>query len=82
MHLASSLGRVDIVNLLLEQEGINDSLTDTNGKTCTDVAKGRDIIRVIEGYSTSNPVLDDLTSGFQILAHFLTHHIAHSCTVT
>ncbi|KAK0212711.1 Oxysterol-binding protein-domain-containing protein [Desarmillaria ectypa] len=48
LHLASSLGRVDIVNLLLEQEGINDSLTDANGKTCTDVAKGRDVIRVIE----------------------------------
>ncbi|KAK0461135.1 Oxysterol-binding protein-domain-containing protein [Desarmillaria tabescens] len=48
LHLASSLGRVDIVNLLLEQEGINDSLTDANGKTCIDVAKGRDVIRVIE----------------------------------
>ncbi|KAG7449557.1 uncharacterized protein BT62DRAFT_985148 [Guyanagaster necrorhizus] len=48
LHLASSLGRVDIVNLLLEQEGIDDSLPDVNGKTCTDVAKGREVIRVIE----------------------------------
>ncbi|KAF9005365.1 hypothetical protein BDZ89DRAFT_584190 [Hymenopellis radicata] len=49
LHLAASLGRVDIVTLLLDQEAIDDSLLDANGKSCTDIAKGREIVRVIEG---------------------------------
>lgn len=49
LHLAASLGRIDIVSLLLDQEAIDDSLLDANGKSCTDVAKGREVVRVIEG---------------------------------
>lgn len=49
LHLAASLGRVDIVNLLLEEEGINDTLRDAQGRTCRDVAKGKEVIKAIEG---------------------------------
>ncbi|KAI0303969.1 Oxysterol-binding protein-domain-containing protein [Russula brevipes] len=47
LHLAASLGRADVVNLLLEQESIDDTLRDSNGKTCTDVARGKDVLSVI-----------------------------------
>jgi len=49
LHLAASLGRVDIVNLLLEQENVDDSLRDANGKTCKGVARGKDVIKAIDG---------------------------------
>lgn len=49
LHLAASLGRADVVNLLLEQEGIDDGLRDAQGKTCRDVAKGKDVLRAIDG---------------------------------
>ncbi|PPR03697.1 hypothetical protein CVT24_007418 [Panaeolus cyanescens] len=48
LHLAASLGRIDIVNLLLEQENIDDSLRDQNGKTCKDVARSKEVIRAID----------------------------------
>jgi len=51
LHLAASLGRTDVVNLLLEQEEINDTLRDSNGKTCIDVARGKDVLSVIDGTS-------------------------------
>ena len=51
LHLAASLGRADVVNLLLEQEGIDDTLRDSNGKTCVDVARGKDVLSVINGMS-------------------------------
>ncbi|KAI0005129.1 Oxysterol-binding protein-domain-containing protein [Russula compacta] len=47
LHLAASLGRTDVVNLLLEQEEIDDALRDSNGKTCIDVARGKDVLSVI-----------------------------------
>jgi len=49
LHLAASEGRVDVVDLLLDQEGIDDSLLDTNGKSCEDVAKGTDVLNAIQG---------------------------------
>lgn len=49
LHLAASLGRVDIINILLEQPGIDDTLRDSQGLTCRDVAKGKDVIRTIDG---------------------------------
>jgi hypothetical protein len=52
LHLAASLGRADVVNLLLEQEDIDDTLRDSNGKTCIDVARGKDVLSVINGTST------------------------------
>ncbi|KAH6904649.1 oxysterol-binding protein [Coprinopsis sp. MPI-PUGE-AT-0042] len=48
LHLAAALGRVDVVNLLLEQDGIDDSLKDSNGKTCKEVARSKDIVRAID----------------------------------
>jgi ankyrin repeat protein len=51
LHLAASLGRVDVVNLLLEQEAVDDTLRDSNGKTCVDVARGKDVLSVINGTS-------------------------------
>lgn len=49
LHLAACLGRVDVVNLLLEQENIDDSLRDSQGKTCRDVARGKEVSRAIDG---------------------------------
>ncbi|KAG6812617.1 hypothetical protein H0H92_001836 [Tricholoma furcatifolium] len=49
LHLAASLGRVEIVQMLLEQEGINDALRDAYGKSVKDVARGKDVIKVIHG---------------------------------
>ncbi|EEB91361.1 hypothetical protein MPER_10284, partial [Moniliophthora perniciosa FA553] len=51
LHLAASLGRADVVDLLLEQENINDSLVDSQGRTCKEVAKGKDVVRAIETIS-------------------------------
>lgn len=49
LHLAASLGRTEIVSLLLEQPGIDDTLRDTQGRTCKDVAKGKEAIQVLQG---------------------------------
>ncbi|KAJ7929621.1 Oxysterol-binding protein-domain-containing protein [Mycena leptocephala] len=48
LHLAASLGRADIVNLLLEQEAIDDTLVDREGCTAREVARGKDVVRVID----------------------------------
>ena len=49
LHLAASIGRADIVSLLLEQEGIDDTLRDQNGRTCKEVARGKDVQNAIRG---------------------------------
>ena len=49
LHLAASLGRVDIVNLLLEQDTVDDGLRDANRKTCRDVARSKDVAKAIDG---------------------------------
>ncbi|OAX31816.1 hypothetical protein K503DRAFT_870474 [Rhizopogon vinicolor AM-OR11-026] len=48
LHLAASLARTDVVSLLLDQPGIDDTLRDNNGKTCKDVAKGKELVQIIE----------------------------------
>ncbi|KAL0959197.1 hypothetical protein HGRIS_014475 [Hohenbuehelia grisea] len=48
IHLAASLGRVDIVKLLLDQSEIDDTHLDAQGRNCRDVAKGRDVVRAID----------------------------------
>lgn len=65
LHLAASLGRADIVNLFLETKGIDDTLRDKSGRNCRDVAKGKDVVRAIDGksklilrYSISNQLID------------------------
>lgn len=49
LHLAASLGRADVVNLLLEQEGIDDTVRDSNGKNCKEVARGKETVKAING---------------------------------
>jgi ankyrin repeat protein len=53
LHLAASEGRVDVVDLLLDQEGIDDSLLDADGKSCKDVAKSKGVVKAIQGMSSS-----------------------------
>ncbi|KAF8809189.1 hypothetical protein BYT27DRAFT_6525855 [Phlegmacium glaucopus] len=45
IHL--DLEQLDVVNLLLEQENIGDSLRDSQGKACKDVARGKEMPRAI-----------------------------------
>lgn len=51
LHLAASIGRADVVKLLLEQPEIDDTLKDAQGRTCVDVAKGKAVARAIHGPS-------------------------------
>ena len=48
LHLAASLGRADVVSLLLDQPAVDDSLPDSNGRTCREIARDKDVIRAIE----------------------------------
>lgn len=57
LHLAASLGRVDVVGLLLEQEDIDDTLRDAQGRTVKDVARGRDVLHIIQGTSQTDTLL-------------------------
>ena len=71
LHLAASLGRADVVNLLLEQEGIDDSLRDSLGKTCRDLARGKEVSRTIDGTCSCHAISQFLTKqSIQIPAHF------------
>jgi ankyrin repeat protein len=65
LHLAASLGRVNVVKLLLDQDGIDDTLRDATGKTCRDVAKGKEVVRVIEGSFASFSLLTVISSYFR-----------------
>ncbi|KAG1741680.1 Oxysterol-binding protein-domain-containing protein [Suillus lakei] len=48
LHLAASLGRADILSVLLDQAGIDDTLRDNNRKTCKDVAKVKEVIQTLQ----------------------------------
>ncbi|KAJ7202159.1 Oxysterol-binding protein-domain-containing protein [Mycena pura] len=48
LHLASSLGRADVVDRLLEQEDVDDTRLDNDGRTARDVARGKDVVRVLD----------------------------------
>ncbi|KAF5391163.1 hypothetical protein D9757_003103 [Collybiopsis confluens] len=48
LHLAASLGRPDVVEVLLEQDGIDDTKRDSAGKRAEDIAKGKEVLRVIK----------------------------------
>ena len=52
LHLAASLGRTEIISLLLDQLGIDDTLRDSQGRTCKDVAKGKETIQLLQGRLT------------------------------
>jgi ankyrin repeat protein len=49
LHLAASLGRADVVKVLLEQPDIDDTIKDFQGRTCLEVAKGKSVTKLIEG---------------------------------
>lgn len=49
LHLASSLGRSDVVMLLLSQPGVDDTLRDARGRTPVEVAKGSELATVLQG---------------------------------
>ena len=48
LHVASRLGRQEIVELLLCQENIDDTIRDKDGKTPLEIAKGRQIASIFE----------------------------------
>ncbi|KIK64054.1 hypothetical protein GYMLUDRAFT_40287 [Collybiopsis luxurians FD-317 M1] len=52
LHLAASLGRAEVVEVLLEQEGIDDTRRDRQGRKIEDVAKGKEVSRVIRDSRT------------------------------
>jgi ankyrin repeat protein len=48
LHLAATLGRTPVVRVLLEQPGINDSITNYNGQTPLDLARTPDIFQQLQ----------------------------------
>lgn len=78
LHLAASLGRAEIVSLLLEQPGIDDTLRDNLGRTCKDVAKGKEATQVLQGRLTRSGsfVLSLIFSRFAILPECIIQVIA------
>ncbi|KAG6906987.1 hypothetical protein DXG01_011063 [Tephrocybe rancida] len=52
LHLAASLGRLEIVQMLLEQEGIDDTLRDVHGRSVREVAKGKDVLKALQDAQT------------------------------
>ncbi|KAJ4373405.1 hypothetical protein N0V83_003700 [Neocucurbitaria cava] len=48
LHLAATLGRVQVVRMLLDQPGINDSITNFNGQTPLDLARTPDIFQQLQ----------------------------------
>ena len=49
LHLASSLGRTEIVMLLMSQATIDDTVRNSHGRTALEVAKGSETARVLQG---------------------------------
>ncbi|CED83942.1 Oxysterol-binding protein [Phaffia rhodozyma] len=47
LHLAAELGRADVVQLLLEQPIIDDTIKDDQDRTCMDVASTEEVVQVI-----------------------------------
>lgn len=54
LHLASSIGRADVVNLLLSQDDIDDTKRNHDGRDALDVALSPEIAQVIQGKSFLN----------------------------
>jgi ankyrin repeat protein len=48
LHLAATLGRTPVVRMLLDQPGINDSITNYNGQTPLDLARTPDIFQQLQ----------------------------------
>ncbi|KAJ8105660.1 hypothetical protein OPT61_g10042 [Boeremia exigua] len=48
LHIAATLGRAPVVRLLLDQSGINDSITNYSGQTPLDLARTPDIFQQLQ----------------------------------
>jgi ankyrin repeat protein len=55
IHLASSLGRVDVLKLLVEQDGADDTILDDRGQSALDVAKDQRTLGVLRGWLSTLP---------------------------
>ncbi|KAG8903529.1 hypothetical protein FRB99_003160 [Tulasnella sp. 403] len=72
LHLAASLGRADIVSLLLEQEEIDDGVKDAQGRTVADVAT-EEVKEILRGGSVLCPLATPDAN-----VYFLDRHLAES----
>ncbi|MBW0483706.1 hypothetical protein O181_023421 [Austropuccinia psidii MF-1] len=73
LHLACKLGRIDVIKLLLNQSKVDDSIRDQQSKTCYEVCKNSQVLRVLQDYR------DQLHSSFLAL---LSAYIASPQTST
>ena len=49
LHLASSMGRLDVVKLLLSKSDVNDGVLDARGKSALDVASTAEVKVILKG---------------------------------
>lgn len=52
LHIASSMGRLDVVKLLLSKNEVNDGVLDHKGKSALDIASTAEIRIVLKGKNT------------------------------
>ncbi|KAF9540781.1 hypothetical protein EC957_003754 [Mortierella hygrophila] len=52
LHIASSMGRLDVVKLLLSKDEVNDGITDHKGKSAIDVASTAEVRVVLKAHRT------------------------------
>ncbi|KAF9928121.1 hypothetical protein FBU30_002623 [Linnemannia zychae] len=52
LHIASSMGRLDVVKLLLSKNEVNDGITDHKGKSALDVASTAEVRVVLNAHRT------------------------------
>ncbi|KAK3826447.1 MAG: Oxysterol-binding protein-domain-containing protein [Linnemannia gamsii] len=52
LHIASSMGRLDVVKLLLSKNEVNDGITDHKGKSAFDVASTAEVRVVLKAHRT------------------------------
>ncbi|KAG9084091.1 hypothetical protein FRC07_013717, partial [Ceratobasidium sp. 392] len=62
IHLASSLGRTDVLKLLLDQDGADDTILDDHGQSTLDVAKDQRTLDVIRGNPASTSASAELSA--------------------
>jgi len=49
LHYASKGGRIDVIELLLKQKNINDTIVNMDGKQAIDLAKNQEIADILQG---------------------------------
>ncbi|CAB4396805.1 unnamed protein product [Rhizophagus irregularis] len=58
LHYASKGGRIDVIELLLKQKNINDTIMNVDGKQPIDLAKNREIANILKGNGMKGPSLE------------------------